>query len=541
MADTGNNRIVMFDRGGNFDRVITAAGTPLNKPQGLFVDGQDNLYVADTGNARVVKLDTHGKLLKEFKLPKSRFIPETYRFEPIKVAVDKRGFLFVNSLGSYNGLMQLDPDGKFVRFFAANEAPFTVLDSLKRMIYTREMYEKQPSKLPPAINNVDIDSRGFLYTVSYGENLTSGQVKKLNNAGKNFLGTDSTVGGGNDSFGEVRFRRVEEKGSLKDIAVDGNGNFTVIDSVSKMVSQYDAFGSLLFFWSGDASPNTTQLGIVKSPAAVETNSTNDLFILDDNANLIQMFRQTEFGALVYKANNLTLDGKYKEAEALWREVLHLNAYYTPAMLGLAQAAYGRGDYTEAKRLYYDAGLQDGYSNSFWQIRLGWFQERFGLFMNTVLGLGLLYLVFRAIAKRYRLSWGTPRFLQRRWPLAAQLRHALYILRHPVDGFTALRYESKGSVASAVIILVLAYLSYAVARTQTSFTFNAEAIRPAGAATIFLQFFLVWVAWIVSNYLVSSIRRGKAGSSTSLSAAPMPSPLDCSGAPAYFPVERHDPQ
>lgn len=507
VADSGNNRIVVFRPDGQFQRIIMPQESPLSNPQGIYADLEGQLYVADTGNSRVVKLDQEGRLLQEYKLPDSNFIPEGYRFEPIKLVVDKRGFLYIVSLGSYSGLMQLDADGQFVRFFAANKAPFTVLDSIKRMIYTREMYEKQLAKLPPAINNVNIDDRGFIYTVSYGEFLESEQVKKLNSAGKNFLGAGNNLGLESKSYGEQRFSRLAQTVNLKDVAVDSRGNFSVIDADLKMVSQYDAYGNLLFFWSGDASPVTTQLGIVQSPAAIDVNSRGELFILDDNANLMQMFRQTEFGALVYEANNLTLDGKYEAAEPLWREVLHRNAYYTPAILGLAQAAYGRGDYLTAQKLFLEGGVQEGYSNAFWQIRLKWFQQRFGLFMNFIIGFGLLAIISKQLPERYRLRLGFNRGKSASG-FMAQLKHGLYLLRHPIDGFYALRYEHKGGYRSAFVILVLSCASFAVVRLFTSFTFNLDAIRSVSVLTIVLQFMIAWTGWVVSNYLVSSIMRGE---------------------------------
>ncbi|MFD2114973.1 YIP1 family protein [Paenibacillus yanchengensis] len=513
VADTGNNRIVIFDENGEFDRILPPLeNKPLSGPKGLYVDENRNIFVADTGNSRVVKLGQQGELLQEYTLPDSRFIPDNYRFEPIKVAVDKRGFVYIVSLGSYNGLLQLDSDGGFVRFFAANKAPFSFLDSMKRMIYSKEMYEKQLSKLPPAIANVNIDKRGFIYTVSYGSELKSEQVKKLNNAGKDFLGKSSAPGGGNKKFGEYRFRSgTSSVNNLKDIAVDATGNFSVIDGESKMVSQYDAFGNLLFFWSGDASPNTTQLGIVKSPSAIEINSKNHIYILDDNANLIQSFRQTEFGEMVYTANNLTLDGKYKEAEPLWQQVLHYNAHYTPAMVGLAQSAFQKGDYEEAQRLYLAAGLQEGYSDSFWQLRLNWLQERFALIMNIIVVIVVLYLIFKFIKKRkpdlfkVKLQMKGDNKLKR---LGEQLRHGLYLMRHPIDGFTAIRYENKGSYWSGIIILLLAFVSYALSRSGTSFVFNADLIKPFNLFNIFIQFFLLWTGFVICNYLVSSILRGE---------------------------------
>src|SRR3972149_6763085 len=38
---------------------------PLNRPQGLALDNQGNIYIADTGNNRVVKCDSNGNFLKE--------------------------------------------------------------------------------------------------------------------------------------------------------------------------------------------------------------------------------------------------------------------------------------------------------------------------------------------------------------------------------------------------------------------------------------------------------------------------------------------
>jgi sugar lactone lactonase YvrE/Tol biopolymer transport system component len=61
IADTGNNRIVRMDTmsGGNW----TALGTQgsgvkqLSSPTGIFVDLKNHIYVADTGNSRIVRVD----------------------------------------------------------------------------------------------------------------------------------------------------------------------------------------------------------------------------------------------------------------------------------------------------------------------------------------------------------------------------------------------------------------------------------------------------------------------------------------------------
>lgn len=68
VADTGNNRIVKAHQFGGTatDNIVyvpstaTFAGTKLNGPTGLAIDGAQNLYIADTGNNRVVEYSGTG-------------------------------------------------------------------------------------------------------------------------------------------------------------------------------------------------------------------------------------------------------------------------------------------------------------------------------------------------------------------------------------------------------------------------------------------------------------------------------------------------
>ncbi len=508
VADTGNNRIVHLDEQGDLVRIIAVPESPLNKPEGVFVDKNGDIYIADTGNKRVLRLDKDGKLVKEYGRPDSKFLPESFKYDPIKLIVDKRGFLYVATLGGYQGLLQMDSEGNFQSFFGANKTAFSVMDSIKRLLYTREMYLREISKLPGSVASVTVDDNGFVYTVT--KDIETAQIKKLNIAGKDLLSAKNeySMEGTEKTFGEVRFPPKDKKlPQLSDVAVDNGGNITVIDSSLKYLNQYDATGNLLFFWSGEQSAATTKLGMIKSPSALDHNSRNELFILDEENGSIQRFRLSEFGELVHKANRLTQEGRYEESEQPWREVLRLNAYYTPAMLGLAKAAYKKGDYEEARKLFLDAGHQQGYSDAFWQIRLQWFQQHFGTLMNIVIAAAVIYLIANRYLRKSRR--GKSRKGRRsRFELVNQLKHALYILKHPLDGFTALRYESKGGAWSSLIILVAAMVSYSISKGFTSFSFNASYVLEISLVSVFLQFLMLWVGWVVSNYLISTIYRGE---------------------------------
>jgi sugar lactone lactonase YvrE len=61
VADTGNSRIVEVNAQGVASVLtITGLGTALSSPNGIAIDGSGNLYVADTGNSRVVEITAAG-------------------------------------------------------------------------------------------------------------------------------------------------------------------------------------------------------------------------------------------------------------------------------------------------------------------------------------------------------------------------------------------------------------------------------------------------------------------------------------------------
>jgi len=508
IADTGNNRIVHLSADGTFLRYLTSPDDPLNKPEGVFVSEDGDIFIADTGNKRVVRLDPNGRVKQKYERPDSKFISDSFVFTPVKLIVDKRGFMYVASQGSYEGVLVLDPEGRFQGFFGTNRTVLTPLEALKKWLYTDAMYEREVLKRPETINSLTTDANGYIYTVT-GGSARSNQLKKLNTRGINLLR------GSNGSYGE--YLRTDARTSvvntvarwpqLIDVAVDRNGNIAVADKQFKYITHYDPNGNLLYFWGGPSDFGTSQVGLMKNPVALDFNSKNELFVLDDQENIVQKFRMSEFAQLVDQANQLTLSGFYEEGEQLWREVLRLNPQFNPAILALAQAAYKNEQFEDAKQLFREAGDKEGYSEAYWQIRLRWFQQYFSWIASAVLAaFVLLQLLDRWKKKRggrgeRRIGSG------RQLPsIVLHMKHALHVLKHPIDGFTAIRYEGKGNLWSAILILLLVYASMLFREFNTSFVFN-DALR-VNVYTIFTQFFVVWIAWVAANHLVSSIYRGE---------------------------------
>ncbi|GIP31047.1 nuclease PIN [Paenibacillus sp. J2TS4] len=514
IADSGNNRIVHLDENYDFIRYLTVSEKPLLNPEGVFVNEAGHVFIADTGNKRIVQLDADGSLIQEIARPESRFIPDSFQYDPVKLVADKRGYLYVATLGGYRGLLQLDPEGGFQSFYGANRTEFSAMDALKRTIYTREMYENEMSKLPGTISNVTVGPNGFIYTVSSGE-ITKNQIKRLDAQGRNLLiRSDETLTGAGKTlvFGESLFTMYSGGKKLipqlTDVAVDQYGNMVVIDRQFNFVNQYDPYGNLLFFWGGNSSNSLTQLGLIKNPIAVDINSRDELMILDDQGAVLQVFELSEFGHLVYKANELTNNGFYKESEPYWQQILNLNAQFAPALTGLAKAAYANGEYSRSLDLFHRAGDQNGYSDSFWQLRLNWFQERFSFFASAALIVGMLYLLAGYFKKKIPWLRRKNKKSGKTFEVIEQLKHALYLLKHPLDGFTALRFEGKGGFMGAIILLIGMYATLVITRMYTSFTFNNIPPNSVNAVAILIQFALIWLAWVVCNYLISSIYRGE---------------------------------
>lgn len=501
VADSGNNRIVHYDEQFHFVRYITLEDDPFSNPQGVFVDGEGHIYVADTGNNRVVHLDAAGHIVHIFYKPESRYVPEDLKFDPTKLVVDRRGYLYVVTLGGYRGMIQLDGKGNFQSFYGANLTPFSVLDAVKKMMYSREMYSNEMSKLPPSINNIALDRAGFLFTVT--DAAPDHPVKRLDMRGTNILPQPTQ--------GEyVKKTYAEGKALpplLQDVAIDRYGNIATIDSRYNYISHYDPDGNLLYFWGGRSSPSVSQMGMIKNPAAIGFNSKNQLFILDDQEGVVQVFELSEFGSLIQQANQLTINGFYEESEPYWQQVLQFNSRFAPAIEGMGKAAYKKGQYELAVQYFQRVGNQTGYSDAFWQLRLQWFQDKFSLFATLFVLLSIGYLTGKRLYRLRPARW--KRLLPDiRLEFMVHLKHALYILKHPIDGFTAIRHENKGGLVSAAVLLLFMLCALLFHNYYTSFAFNPNKGQAVHIADTVIQFMSVWFGWVVCNHLISSIYRGE---------------------------------
>ena len=131
----GQSRLIVLNSDYSLNRefkVLNDEGAEENftGAEGVFVSEDGNVYISDTVNGRVLVCNADGKLTNTILLPESSLIPEDFIYQPIKVVIDTRGYMYILSLGSYYGALTFSPEGEFVGFFGANTVSANALDTL---------------------------------------------------------------------------------------------------------------------------------------------------------------------------------------------------------------------------------------------------------------------------------------------------------------------------------------------------------------------------------------------------------------------------
>jgi len=103
-VDSDGNRIIKVEVASQQTvNVFTTSNPTLNMSQAIALDAAGNIYIADAGNLRIVKLSSTGKQLASFGLK---------NIEPYGVAVDGYGNIYVSDINAAL-VWQLDANGMF--------------------------------------------------------------------------------------------------------------------------------------------------------------------------------------------------------------------------------------------------------------------------------------------------------------------------------------------------------------------------------------------------------------------------------------------
>jgi sugar lactone lactonase YvrE len=200
VVDGVNNRIVRF---GATDNALSPFAPSMNRPVGIFVDRNDHLWIADSGNHRVLRLSAEGAVDETIEVPNDRGMPAkptdlllTPDSSRLYVVDNDNHRLLIRNQKSYEWTV-LGASGKSLGQF---QYPFMIASDSQQYVYITEAIGARVQAISPA----------------------------------------NRWAGGISSFGVELGQLYRPKG----IAIDGKGRLFVSDSTLQVVQAFDSSGAI---------------------------------------------------------------------------------------------------------------------------------------------------------------------------------------------------------------------------------------------------------------------------------------------------------
>lgn len=503
------------------------------EPEGVFVDENGILYVADTGKGRVVKFEHYFSededpencwgvgnfmYLDSFYKPDSSILDEALEFRPMNLVVDSAGRLYVNVKNVNSGIMQLSANGEFMGYYGAQKVSSSVFQWFTQLFQSDEQRARTVRIVPRVYNNIAIDYKNFVWVTANSMDtadlfgyLSSGSsstapIKRLNPSGNDVLVRNGIWAPGGDVV-----EKVNDVSSIIDVAIKGDtGIYTLADDVRNKLFTYDSEGNLLYAFGGSG----TQLGLFKLIGAVAYQGT-DMLVLDKSQGSISRFKQTEYATMIETALTADAEREYERSEEAWKQVQKLNSNLDLAYIGLAKCYLHRAaqaDTAEAKELYQKAmeyyklaRNTQGYSKAYKEYRSLYVRDHLLLVLVVIIAICvLIYFAVRALNKQNAKLHitGTPTTLKE------ELCYSWRAIFHPINGFWEIKREKRGSMRAAWILLALAVVAFCFQSTGTAYLFNNVAAEEISLVQQAANVLLPVLLWVLASWAFTTLMSGE---------------------------------
>ncbi len=361
----------------------------LRSAAGIAVD-ENFIYIADTQNSRILKINKltyvvedvcltpANTTFKQLNLDSTVLQAVSLRqFKPTKITVSPTGRVYAIAEQVYEGIIEFNKQGDYNRYLGQNDVVANPLKEMLRDYLTEEQLASFALTLPPLFTSISTDSKGFIYATSYpdtesGSIAGQNMVKAINTSGKDCMKRNGYVAPNGDAVyisSSQNSKAILGPSYLVDVAVNKDGNFTVVDEVRGRLFTYDLDGNLLYI-AGDQPGGTKQNAsglsenIIK-PVAIDymyrtyTNADGEeindqlIIVADQQSKSLMYYETTEFGRLVNEATGAYNRGVDTREEAIavrviWEEVRQRNTNYELAYLGIGKCILVESDYVEGK-------------------------------------------------------------------------------------------------------------------------------------------------------------------------------------------------
>ena len=292
VADTNNHRIRKVDPSGTTATITTIAGTEesgfsgdggaavqaqLNLPHGVAVDGSGNVYIADTNNHRIRKVDPSGTTATIAGTGVSGFSGDSGAAVqaqlnlPHGVAVDGSGNVYIADTNNHR-IRKVDPSGTTATIAGTGVSGFSG-DSGAAV--------QAQLNLP---HGVAVDGSGNVYIADTNNH----RIRRVDSSGTTTTIAGTGVSGFSGDGGAAVQARLN---SPHGVAVDGSGNVFIADTNNHRIRRVDSSGTITTIagtgvsgFSGDGGPAVqAQLYL---PHGVAVDGFGNVYIADTNNHRI---------------------------------------------------------------------------------------------------------------------------------------------------------------------------------------------------------------------------------------------------------------
>ena len=284
IADTSNNRIRKVDSSGNISTVAgggsslgdggAATAARLNGPQGVALDGSGNLYIADTLNQRIRKVDSSGNISTVAGTGTAGFSGDgaaataAQLSNPQGVAVDGSGNLYIGDRDNQR-IRKVDSAGNIstvagtgTRGFSGDGAAATAA----RLSW--------PS-------GVAVDGSGNLYITDR----LNHRIRKVDSAGN----ISTVAGTGRQGFsGDGAAATAAQLSNPEDVTLDGSGNLYIADFWNQRIRKVDSAGNISTVAGGAVGDGGAAVAArLIYPRDVAPDGSGNLYIADNSNHRIR--------------------------------------------------------------------------------------------------------------------------------------------------------------------------------------------------------------------------------------------------------------
>ncbi|MDR0222767.1 MAG: hypothetical protein LBI38_04430 [Oscillospiraceae bacterium] len=415
IADTGNSRLVICDSdfqnvremktfryGEDFrlDEQKIGNYTSLNKPQGVFVtedrNGETLIYIADHDNERVLACYADGDVWMEYTRPASNLYDQNVTFNPKKVIVDNAGNVYICIKSITRGAVVFSENGSFNGYYGANRVEKTFNTMLNYFLKFILTREQMEQRTRP----VPVEFSNFaIDDDNFIYTVTEAKSADLDVLKKlDPAGRNVFAKQGYDDMIWGDFNSPYVHGKSYKSSIVG----VAVDKKGD-IFLLDATSGKIFQYSYEGELMFIfggigeQKGLFKTPNAIETYN-DKVYILDGVKNSITVYKLTEFGMLVNEAMGLFNRGLYAESREPWEEILRRDANYYMAYIGMGNALLSLGEFKESLD-YFHMHSRGGYNRAFKDFRIDFIRKNFNNFLAAILIVVVVLTVLSKFLKR----------------------------------------------------------------------------------------------------------------------------------------------